>query len=255
MKKVATPPAPPPPVAPVVSKKAPPARRPSTSVPTIRRSEAEPIGRPKREIHPPPPKDLPYADAPKKNRKVKRTKSDIHSEQLRFCSKILSDLNKKQYYSSAYPFYEPVGTHIFDLFHFSPPFNPKLDWQKLEIPSYPKIVKKPMDLSTMRKKLDAGEYETAPSFYDDFKLMIRNCFTFNPSGTPVNIAGQELQRLFDEKWKSLPPLQAQEASDDEEEEDDDSDEERRRMVLFSQWFPCNADISFLRHYCDDGKPD
>ncbi|KAF8203282.1 bromodomain-containing protein [Pholiota molesta] len=203
VKKVATPPAPPPPVAPVVSKKAPPARRPSTSVPTIRRSEAEPIGRPKREIHPPPPKDLPYADAPKKNRKVKRTKSDIHSEQLRFCSKILSELHKKQYYNSAYPFYEPV------------------DWQKLEIPSYPKI-------------LDAGEYETAPAFYDDFKLMIRNCFTFNPSGTPVNIAGQELQKLFDEKWKGLPPLQAQEASDDEEEEEDDSDEERRRTIAMME---------------------
>lgn len=84
-----------------------------------------------------------------------------------------------------------------------------------------------MDLSTIRKKLDSGEYDTAQSFYDDFKLMIRNCFTFNPAGTPVNLAGQELQRLFDEKWKGLPPLQTHEASEEDEDEED-SDEERRR---------------------------
>lgn len=85
-----------------------------------------------------------------------------------------------------------------------------------------------MDMSTMRKKLEAGEYPNASKFFDDFKLMIRNCFLFNPAGTPVNQAGIELQRLFDEKWKNLPPLR--DASDDEEEEyeDEESEEERNR---------------------------
>lgn len=108
MKKVATPPPPPPPVAAAVKKSAP-ARRASTSVPVIRRSEAEAVGRPKREIHPPPPKDLPYADVPKKNRKAKRSKVDGSSEQLKYCGKILQELHRKQYYNFAYPFYEPVG--------------------------------------------------------------------------------------------------------------------------------------------------
>ena len=84
-------------------------RRPSTSVPVIRRSEAEAVGRPKREIHPPPPKDLPYADAPKKHRKTKRIKDDGTIEQLKYCGKILQELHKKQYYNYAHPFYEPVG--------------------------------------------------------------------------------------------------------------------------------------------------
>jgi hypothetical protein len=35
-----------------------------------------------------------------------------------------------------------------------------------------------MDMSTMRKKLDAGEYPNATKFFEDFKLMIRNCFVF-----------------------------------------------------------------------------
>ncbi|KAF8898359.1 Bromodomain-containing protein [Infundibulicybe gibba] len=206
IKKSATPPPPPPPVAP--PKKSQPVRRASTSVPVIRRSDTETIGRPKREIHPPPPKDLPYADAPKKHRKGKRVKDDGTLEQLKFCSKILHDLNRKQHYAVAHPFYEPV------------------DWVKLELPSYPKLIKKPMDLSTIRKKLDNHEYPTAQKFFDDFKLMIRNCFHFNPAGTPVNQAGIELQRLFDEKWKNLPVLH-EVSDDDPEEEEEDSEEERQ----------------------------
>lgn len=81
-------------------------------MPVIRRNENEAVGRPKREIHPPPPKDLPYADAPKKNRKGKRVKDDGTAEQLKFCGKILSDLNRKQHYNTASPFYEPVGRYL-----------------------------------------------------------------------------------------------------------------------------------------------
>ncbi|PFH50751.1 hypothetical protein AMATHDRAFT_47670 [Amanita thiersii Skay4041] len=204
-KVVSPPPPPPPPAAPV--KKAP-ARRASTSVPVIRRSEQETVGRPKREIHPPPPKDLPYADAPRKQRKAKNVKDDGTAEQLKFCSKILNEIHRKQHYTVASPFYEPV------------------DWVKLDLPSYPKIVKKPMDLSTMRKKLDNNEYSNAQKFFDDFKLMIRNCFQFNPPGTPVNQAGVELQKIFDDKWKNLPlPHDASEEEDD----DDDGDQDATRM--------------------------
>lgn len=104
IKKQQTPPPPPPPQPP--AKKL---RRQSTSVPVIRRTDEAANGRPKREIHPPPPKDLPYVDPPKKARKVKPPKSNFVAEQLKFCDKVLRDLNKKSHYNCAYPFYEPVG--------------------------------------------------------------------------------------------------------------------------------------------------
>lgn len=86
-----------------------------------------------------------------------------------------------------------------------------------------------MDLSTMKRKLDNHEYPSTEKFYEDFKLMIRNCFNFNPAGTPVNQAGIELQRFFDERWKNLPSATARDVSDDDdEEEEDDSEEERAR---------------------------
>ncbi|KAJ7107661.1 Bromodomain-containing protein, partial [Mycena crocata] len=230
VKKVSTPPPLPPP-APV--KKAQPPRRASTSMPVIRRSDAtEVVGRPKREIHPPPPKDLPYADAPKKHRKTRRIKDDGTAEQLKFCNNLLVLMNRKQHYLIASPFYEPV------------------DHVKLEIPNYPKIIKKPMDLSTMRKKLDNHEYPTAQKFYEDFKLMIRNCFAFNPSGTVVNQAGIELQRLFDEKWQQLPPLHDVSDDDDDDDDEESDDEDTQRIALMeSQIELMRGNIQALK-----GKP-
>ncbi|KAI0768492.1 Bromodomain-containing protein [Trametes elegans] len=205
-KKLVTPPPPPPP------KK--PARRPSAAVPVIRRNDqtAGPV-RPKREIHPPPPKDLPYAEATRKARKAKSPKDAIVAEQLKFCEKVWKDLHQKQHYTIAHMFYEPV------------------DPIKMGIPDYPKFVKKPMDLSTIKKKLDGGEYLNADKFRDDFKLMIKNCMTFNPPGNPVHEAGKALQQLFDEKWKNLPTPRPYAASDEEdEEEEEDSEYERARMI-------------------------
>ncbi|KAJ8474044.1 hypothetical protein ONZ51_g7475 [Trametes cubensis] len=176
-KKVATPP-PPPPAQP---KKA--VRRPSASVPVIRRNdEAAGASRPKREIHPPPPKDLPYADSTRKPRKAKAPRDAAIAEQLKFCEKIWKVLHQKQHYTNAHPFFEPV------------------DPIRMGIPEYPKVIKKPVDLSTIK----TGEYPNAEKFREDFRLMIKNCMTFNPPGNPVHEAGKALQQLFDEKWKNLP---------------------------------------------------
>jgi len=90
-----------------------------------------------------------------------------------------------------------------------------------------------MDLSTMRSKLDSGAYPTAEKFRDDFKLIISNCFLYNPPGTPVHQAGVELKKLFEEKWKGLPPLRP-ESEDEEDDDDSETDEERTRArMLFA----------------------
>ena len=76
-----------------------------------------------------------------------------------------------------------------------------------------------------------SDYSNATKFYDDFKLMIRNCFQFNPAGTPVNQAGIELQRMFDEKWKGLPPMPELEPEDEEPMLEEESDDDRSRMCI------------------------
>lgn len=43
-------------------------------------------------------------------RRATRPKVDDGTQdQLKFCGKILADINKKQYWNVASPFYEPVG--------------------------------------------------------------------------------------------------------------------------------------------------
>ena len=236
-KKVTSPPAP----APPPPKKAA-ARRPSTTVPPLRRNEeAANAGRPKREIHPPPPKDLPYAEAPRKHRKAKAPKNAALAEQMKFCEKLWKDLHQKQHYNIAHAFYEPVGQCASRKILSTQLIKHHLDPIKMGIPEYPKLIKKPMDLSTMKKKLDAGLYSTPDKFRDDFNLMIKNCFTFNPPGNPVHESGKSLQHLFEEKWKNMPVPRLHEPSDDEEEEEEDeSDDERSREY---QQYPVSRTVS------------
>lgn len=102
----------------------------------------------------------------------------------------------------------------------------------LGIPDYPKIIKKPMDLSTMRTKLETGQYASADRFRDDFKLMISNCFAYNSDISPVHKAGVELQKLFEEKWGHMPQPRNETEDDDDDEEDDEEDERAREYCFF-----------------------
>ncbi|EGG12926.1 uncharacterized protein MELLADRAFT_46486, partial [Melampsora larici-populina 98AG31] len=112
----------------------------------------------------------------------------IHNtkEELKFCKEVLREVNKKAYEKFVWPFYEPV------------------DPVKLGVPEYLTIIKKPMDLSTIKQKLDRGEYKAGAAFAADFRLMLNNCFTFNPVGTPVYNFGKQLECLFEQKWHERP---------------------------------------------------
>ncbi|XP_054279658.1 peregrin isoform X2 [Macrosteles quadrilineatus] len=52
-----------------------------------------------------------------------------------------------------------------------------------EVPDYGEVVKHPMDLSTMRVKVDNFEYSSLEEFEADFHLMIDNCLAYNSKDT------------------------------------------------------------------------
>ncbi|XP_075983562.1 bromodomain-containing protein 140 isoform X4 [Anticarsia gemmatalis] len=70
-------------------------------------------------------------------------------------------------------------------------FTEPVDLQ--EVPDYSTIVKHPMDLSTMDKKLDRGAYKTIDDVEADFKLMIDNCLTYNNKDTVFYKAGVKMR--------------------------------------------------------------
>lgn len=62
-----------------------------------------------------------------------------------------------------------------------------------EVPDYTTVVTEPMDLSTMRKKLDSGEYPDLSSMEKDFNLMIANCLAYNNRDTVFYRAGIKMR--------------------------------------------------------------
>lgn len=65
------------------------------------------------------------------------------------------------------------------------PFRQPVDPQVLGIPDYFDIVKKPMDLSTIKKKLDIGKYTDPWEYVDDVWLMFDNAWLYNKKTSRV----------------------------------------------------------------------
>jgi bromodomain-containing factor 1 len=149
---------------------------PNTSTPLIRRDSTKlEGGRPKREIHPPKNKDLPYNNTSRpKNKKV--------AQELKFCEEVLAELKKPKHASFASAFMVPV------------------DPVSLNIPNYFSVIKHPMDVSTIEGKVKGGEYQSAKDFERDMKLMFSNCYKFNPAGNVVHQWGKQLEEVFNDAW-------------------------------------------------------
>eukprot|EP00045_Choanoeca_perplexa_P006704 m.57767 g.57767 ORF g.57767 m.57767 type:complete len:724 (+) comp13746_c0_seq1:77-2248(+) len=96
-----------------------------------------------------------------------------------------------------------VVPHLFK-HDFSWPFRKPVDWKKLNLPTYPDIIKHPMDLGTIKKKLQKKEYYSAKECIADIALIWRNCQTFNREQDDVFKMSHTLQEEFERLLKSLP---------------------------------------------------
>jgi len=92
-------------------------------------------------------------------------------------------LDELEMHDEAWPFLLPVNTKQF--------------------PTYKKIIRSPMDLGTIRKRLDDQLYKTRDDFCADLHLMFNNCVTFNEDESPVGKAGFSLKTYFDARWAEL----------------------------------------------------
>lgn len=71
------------------------------------------------------------------------------------------------------------------------------------VPDYFDKVKKPMDLSTMKAKMDRREYADEGEFLADMRQIFDNCFTYWKKGTPMHAAGEKLQKTFEDKYSAM----------------------------------------------------
>lgn len=55
------------------------------------------------------------------------------------------------------------------------PFREPVDWRGLELMDYTQVVKKPMDLGTIKRRLDRLQYSCAAEVAHDIRLVWKNC--------------------------------------------------------------------------------
>ncbi|NWU61669.1 BRDT protein, partial [Pterocles burchelli] len=89
--------------------------------------------------------------------------------------------------------------------NFSWPFHQPVDAAALNLPDYYSIIKKPMDLSTIKKRLEHNYYIKAAECIEDFKTMFLNCYIYNKPGDDIVFMAQELEKVFMQKMAHMPP--------------------------------------------------
>ncbi|KAK5089060.1 histone acetyltransferase [Lithohypha guttulata] len=73
-----------------------------------------------------------------------------------------------------------------------------------QLPEYRDKIKNPMDLGTMKKKLQEGAYKQPEDFLSDAKLIFDNCRTFNPAGNQWYNAANALEQFMWEEVRRVP---------------------------------------------------
>jgi bromodomain-containing factor 1 len=127
---------------------------------------------------------------------VDRGPVTFSAAQYKFCLSIIRSLKKQK---AAAPFLRPV------------------DPVELNIPHYYSIIKHPMDLGTVERKLQSSNplkpdpnttnprYFNSDEFIADVRLIFTNCLTFNGEVHVITKLSRFLEEMFDKQMKNLPP--------------------------------------------------
>lgn len=85
----------------------------------------------------------------------------------------------------------------------SGPFREPVDWREMGLYDYPKIIKKMMDLGTVKRKLERGQYATAVECARDIRLIWTNCKTYNADGSDFYLLAETFSKRFEDRYKKI----------------------------------------------------
>ncbi|MEE6494537.1 hypothetical protein FKM82_001780 [Ascaphus truei] len=132
------------------------------------------------------PAETPVRDLPDSQQQLQVLKKHPLSEQLKHCNTILNELLLAKHAGYAWPFYKPV------------------DSSSLGLRDYDDIIKQPMDLGTIKDKMENGQYKHTQEFASDVRLMFMNCYTYNPPENEVVNMARKLQDVFEMMFAKIP---------------------------------------------------
>lgn len=112
-------------------------------------------------------------------------KQELKEEDVAKLLKIIETVQKD---NMAFDFLEPV------------------DWEGLGLLDYPKIISHPMDIGTLKKNLEEGQFKTFQDFLSDLNLIWKNCRTYNLPGSEIvkmaNHCDKKFKQLIDKAFKN-----------------------------------------------------
>ncbi|EDV37147.1 uncharacterized protein Dana_GF13298 [Drosophila ananassae] len=111
---------------------------------------------------------------------VKQSSAEINA-----CKAIIKRLFANSYKHLAWIFYEP------------------LDAQLLALYDYHEVVKEPMDLSTVRHRVNSGCYQSAADFAKDVRLIFYNTYLYTKPGHLCYEMAKKLQIVFEEMFAQV----------------------------------------------------
>ncbi|KAL6656581.1 hypothetical protein ACP70R_004361 [Stipagrostis hirtigluma subsp. patula] len=106
----------------------------------------------------------------------------MNVSKARLCGKILMKLME---HKGGWLFHKPVDPVLYG------------------IPDYFDVIRHPMDLGTVKKKLTNKQYVSTSEFAADVRLTFSNAMKYNPPGNDVHSIAEQLNRIFETEWKSV----------------------------------------------------
>ncbi|PON54613.1 Bromodomain containing protein [Parasponia andersonii] len=82
-------------------------------------------------------------------------------------------------------------------------FKQPVDPVALNIPDYFSIISHPMDLGTIKSKLEKNVYSGIEDFAADIRLTFSNAMLYNPPSNGVHVMAKKLSQIFEMSWKIL----------------------------------------------------
>ncbi|KAJ8600459.1 hypothetical protein CTAYLR_001457 [Chrysophaeum taylorii] len=83
------------------------------------------------------------------------------------------------------------------------PFREPVDWRSLGLYDYPQIIKKPMDLSTVKGNIEKGVYQSVQECAEDVRLIWTNCKKYNQDGSDFYNLADTFSKRFEDKYSKI----------------------------------------------------